>query len=132
MVGPWVGQGLGLAVPINAATRRIIGQLMNDGRVRRAYLGVAVGPRPLPPRAAREMGRTQGAEVVQVVEGSPAARSGIRSEDILVEIDGVRIEDGSDLQRVMAAAPIGRPVAVLVLRNGQLRKLEVTPAELPG
>ena len=47
------GVGLGLAVPINAATRRVVGALMRDGRVRRAYLGIAGGPRPLPPRGAR-------------------------------------------------------------------------------
>jgi S1-C subfamily serine protease len=132
VVGPWVGQGLGLAVPINATTRRLIAQLMNEGRVRRAYLGVAVGPRPLPPRAARELGRTQGAEVVQIVEGSPAARAGLRREDILVDLEGFRVEDGGDLQRIMTAEMIGRPVQMQVLRGGELLTLQVTPVELVG
>lgn len=132
VVGPWVGQGLGLAVPINAATRGIIAQLMNEGRVRRAYLGVAVGPRPLPPRAARELGRTHGAEVVQVVEGGAAARAGLRREDILVDLDGSPIKDGGDLQRVMTAAAIGRSVKIRVLRGGELLTLEATPVELIG
>ena len=68
------GVGLGLAVPINAATRSIVGALMSDGRVRRAYLGIAGGPRPLPPRARAELGRTAAVEVVEVVPGSPADR----------------------------------------------------------
>src|SRR4051795_2625748 len=77
------GVGLGLAVPINAATRRIIGELMTDGRVRRAYLGIAGGPRPLPPRArARRGGMTSAVEVVDVSAGSPAERAGLRAEDL--------------------------------------------------
>jgi S1-C subfamily serine protease len=132
VVGPWVGQGLGLAIPINTATRSIIGELMAAGRVRRAYLGVAVGPRPLPPRAARQLGRTHGAEVVQVVEGSPAARAGLRREDILVDLDGFRIEDGGDLQRSMTFGLIGRPIEVRILRGGEVLTLHVTPVELPS
>src|SRR5437762_6277768 len=82
------GVGLGLAVPINAATRRIIGALMSEGRFRRAYLGIAGGPRPLPPRLARKLGRTAGVEVVEVVGGGPADRAGLRPEDLIVELDG--------------------------------------------
>src|SRR6266850_1245893 len=77
------GVGLGLAVPINEATRRVIGALMTDGRYRRAWIGIAGGPRPLPPRIAATLGRRGGVEVVEVVEGSPAARAGIRPEDLI-------------------------------------------------
>jgi len=72
------GVGLGLAVPINEVTRKIIGALMRDGRFTRAYIGIAGGSRPLPPRLARELGRSAGVEVVEVVEGSPAAKAGLR------------------------------------------------------
>ena len=68
------GIGLGLAVPINGATRRIVGALMSEGRVRRAFLGVAGGPRPLPPRARVRWGDRAGVEVVEVVSDSPADR----------------------------------------------------------
>jgi S1-C subfamily serine protease len=132
VVGPWVGQGLGLAVPINTTTRSIIGELMSVGRVRRAYLGVAVGPRPLPPRAARQLDRTHGAEVVQVVEGSPAARAGLHREDILIDLDGFRIEDGGDLQRSMTAGLIGRLIEIRILRGGEVLTLQATPIELAG
>ena len=60
------GVGLGLAVPVNDATRQIVGALMTEGRFRRAYLGIAGGSRPLPPRLARRLGRGSGVEVVQV------------------------------------------------------------------
>src|SRR5204863_3271893 len=75
------GIGLGLAVPINDTTRRIVSALMSEGRVRRAYIGIVGGARPLPPRFASELGRHAGIEVVEVVGGSPAARAGLRAED---------------------------------------------------
>lgn len=130
VVGPWIGQGLGLAVPINASTRRIIAALMAEGRVRRAFIGIAGGPRPLPPRAARALSRTKGVEVVQVVEGSPAAGAGIRQEDIIVEVGDAPVEDGGDLQRLMTGEVIGRPVPVTIYRGGEVLSVEVTPAEL--
>src|SRR5205085_11728650 len=96
------GVGLGLAVPINATTRRIVGALMSEGRFRRAYIGIAGGARPLPPRLAAALGRRSGVEVVQVVEDSPAARAGLRAEDLIVAVDGAPVADVDDLQRLMA------------------------------
>lgn len=130
VVGPWIGQGLGLAVPINAITRKIVAALMAEGRVRRAFLGIAGGPRPLPPRAARALSRSQGVEVVQVVEGSPAAGAGIRQEDIIVEVGQDPVEDGGDLQRLMTGEVIGRPLPVTIFRGGEVLSVEVTPTEL--
>src|SRR2546421_11413848 len=95
------GVGLGLAVPINAATRKIVAALMTEGRFRRAYLGIAGGPRPLPPRLARKLGRQAGVEVVQVVEGTPAAAAGLRPEDLIVELDGHPVTDVIDIQGPM-------------------------------
>src|SRR3954471_4043710 len=86
------GVGLGLAVPVNATTRRIIAALMSEGRFRRAYLGIAGGRRPLPPRAADRIGRRYGVEVVQVVDGSPAAVAGLRQEDLILDVDDVPVE----------------------------------------
>ena len=84
------GVGLGLAVPVNEATRRIIGSLISEGRFRRAYLGIAGGPRPLPPRARGRYGDRSAVEVVEVVSGSPADRAGVREGDLIVELDGAR------------------------------------------
>ena len=124
------GIGLGLAVPINAATRKIIGALMTEGRFRRAYLGIAGGPRPLPPRLARRLGRAAGVEIVQVVEGGPADRAGLRPEDLIVELDGQPIEGMDELQRIVVSELIGRAVRAKVIREGREQELELVPAEL--
>jgi serine protease Do len=126
------GVGLGLAVPINTATRRIVAALMTDGRFRRAYLGIAGGPRPLPPRLARELGRKSGVEIVQVVEEGPADRAGIRPEDLIVELDGIPIEGMDDLQRVVVNELIGRRVRAKVVREGRELEVELVPVELDG
>jgi S1-C subfamily serine protease len=125
------GVGLGLAVPINEATRRIVSTLMAEGRVRRAWLGVAVGPRPLPPRIAGRLGRGSAVEVIEVVEGSPADRAGVRPEDLLVELDGIRLGGADDLQRAMTVERIGVAVKATVVRGGELRAITLTPGELP-
>jgi serine protease Do len=124
------GIGLGLAVPINATTRKIVGALMRDGRFRRAYVGIAGGSRPLPPRLARELGRDACVEVVEVVEGGPAARAGLRPEDLIVDVDGTPVEGVDDLQRLMAGELIGASVTATAFRNGQTFAVELVPAEL--
>jgi serine protease Do len=124
------GVGLGLAVPINAATRRIVGALMSEGRFRRAYLGIAGGTRPLPPRLASRLGRTGGVEVVQVVEDTPAAGAGLRVEDLIVAADGVPIEGMDDLQRFMVGELVGSSVRLSVVRDGRELEATLVPAEL--
>jgi serine protease Do len=125
------GVGLGLAVPINEATRRIVAALMADGRVRRAWLGVAVGPRPLPPRVAGRLDRDRAIEVIEIVEGSPADHAGLRPEDLLIELDGVPLNATDDLQRLMTAERIDEPVKATVVREGELRAITLVPRELP-
>jgi serine protease Do len=125
------GVGLGLAVPINDATRRIVATLMAEGRVRRAWLGVAVGPRPLPPRVAGRLGRGSAVEVIEVVEDSPADLAGLVPEDLLVELDGIRLASADDLQRMMTVERIGVSVKATVVRAGELRAITLTPGELP-
>jgi serine protease Do len=124
------GVGLGLAVPINATTRRIVGALMSEGRFRRAYIGIAGGSRPLPPRLARELGRRTGVEVVEIVEGSPAAHGGVRPEDLIVDLDGVPVEGADDLQRLMVGELIGNRVSATIVRGGRTLTLELVPVEL--
>jgi S1-C subfamily serine protease len=124
------GVGLGLAVPINETTRRIVGALMSEGRFRRAYIGIAGGSRPLPPRLAASLAQQGGIEVVDVVDGSPAARAGLRAEDLIVEVDGQPVDGVDDLQRLMAGELIGHDVTLRVLRRGGELDVDVVPDEL--
>ena len=124
------GVGLGLAVPINDANRRIVGALMTDGRVRRAYLGIAGGPRPLPPRVRGELGMRSAVEVVEVAAGSPAERAGLRPEDLIVAVDGIATAGVDDLQRLMVADLIGVTVSVSIVRDGVARELSLVPDEM--
>jgi S1-C subfamily serine protease len=124
------GVGLGLAVPINEATHRVIGALMTEGRVRRAYLGIAGGPRPLPPQARPHARTDTCIEVVEVVRGSPADIAGLRPEDLILEVQGTPVPTVLDLQRLMVAELIGVPVTVRLLRHGRPLELKLVPAEL--
>lgn len=130
LVGPAVGQGLGMAVPINDTTRGIIATLLRDGRVRRAYLGIVGGSRPLSPRAIRAVGRNEGIEVVSVVTGSPADRAGLRPEDVVLAIDGIPVTAVGDLQRLMTGDRVGRRITVQALRGEKVLELAVEPGEL--
>src|SRR5207249_3154458 len=123
------GVGLGLAVPINDATRRIVVELMGEGRVRRAFIGIVGGARPLPPRFAPQGGGSA-VEVVEVVEGSPADRAGLRPEDLIVEVDGRSMSDVGELQRLMVAESIGRPLPTHLIRGERTVTVEIVPVEL--
>lgn len=124
------GVGLGLAVPMNTATRRIVAALMVDGRVRRAYLGIAGAPRPLPPREHGRWGRAACVEIAQVIEDSPAEAAGLRGGDLLVELAGHRVTGISDVQRRMEEDVIGTRVTAIVLRDGRERHVVIVPREL--
>lgn len=124
------GVGLGLAVPIGEATRHIVAALLHDGRVRRAWLGIAGAYRPLPARAARRLQRGGGIGVAEVVPASPAAAAGLRAGDLILDVDGHPVRDAGDLQRLMLGEAIGRPLVVRVLRLGELVELRAVPGEL--
>jgi len=127
------GIGLGLAVPINATTRRVVTALMRDGRVRRAWIGIAGGGRPLPPRVAASLGRDSAVEVVEVIQGSPAATAGLRAEDLVVAVDGAPVRGVDDLQRLMTEERIGRMSELTVVRGDGERTVRLVPRELrPG
>jgi S1-C subfamily serine protease len=124
------GLGLGLAVPINATSRRIISALMQNGRVRRAYLGIVSAPTPLPAPLAQRLGHPDGLRVAEVVPGGPAARSGLRPGDVLVSAAGKPVMTAQDLQRLMFGEAIGKPLEITVLRNGALVDVITEPSEL--
>jgi S1-C subfamily serine protease len=124
------GIGLGLAVPINDATRTIVSTLIRDGRVRRALLGAAVAPRPLPPAETEKTGQRTAVAIMQVIEGGAADRAGLRNGDVLIELDSRPISDATDLQRLMVHDRIGRPVPARVIRDGQQLIRELVLDEL--
>ena len=124
------GVGLGMAVPVNATTRRIISALMRDGKVRRAYLGLVSVPGPLPAPLQERFGRASGLRVSEVVPGSPADRAGLRTGDLLLTAAGKPVEKAQDLQRLMFADAIGKPLAITVMRNGALVDVIAQPSEL--
>jgi S1-C subfamily serine protease len=124
------GVGLGMAVPVNATTRRIISALMHDGRVRRAYLGVVTIPGPVPAAWRERLGRTTGLLVHEVVANGPAARAGLRPGDLLLTAAGKPVKAAQDLQRLMFAEAIGKPLSITVMRNGALVDVIAEPKEL--
>jgi len=124
------GMGLGLAVPMNRTTEAILSALMRNGRVRRAYLGIAGGTRALPPTIAQKLGQKAGVEVQEVVTGSPAAGAALRTGDIIVSVAEVAVAKAGDLQRLMVETRIGSKIALSVLRGDHLITLGVVPVEL--
>jgi S1-C subfamily serine protease len=124
------GVGLGMAVPVNDTTRRIISALIQDGRVRRAYLGLAMVPGPVPAAWRDRLGRKTGLLVAQVVAGGPADRAGLRPGDLLLSAAGKPVAVSQDIQRQMFSEAIGRPLAITVMRNGALVDVIVEPTEL--
>ena len=130
VVGPGIGQGLGMAIPLDATTTGIIGALIAHGRVDRAELGLSGGSRALPPRMADRLGRRRGVEVTGVVAGGPAARAGMRPEDIVVALGGRPIEAISDMQRLLTGEVAGHSLDAEVVRGGELLRLPVVPRSL--
>ena len=126
------GVGLGLAVPINGTTRRIITALLRDGRVRRAYLGLVTTPAPVPPPSTEATGQRTALRVVEVISGSPAERAGLRTGDLVLALDGQPLRDAQSLQRMLFADAIGRRVELTAIRNGALVDVVAVPALLDG
>jgi S1-C subfamily serine protease len=126
------GWGLGLAVPINDTSRRIVGSLVADGRVRRAYLGLVSTPAPLPAPLAERTGRRRGLRIVDVVPGGPADRSGLKSGDLVLEAGRRPVADAQSLQRLLFADAIDRPLPMTVYRRGAMVDVISVPTELTG
>src|SRR5215211_7282600 len=126
------GWGLGLAVPINDTSRRIVDALVADGRVRRAYLGLVSTPAPLPAHLAERTGRRRGLRIIDVVPGAPADRAGLKAGDLVLEADRRPVADAQSLQRLLFAEAIGRSLPMTVYRRGAMVDVITAPAELTG
>jgi S1-C subfamily serine protease len=126
------GWGLGLAVPINGTTHRIIDSLVADGRVRRAYLGLVSTPAPLPAPLAERTGRRRGLRIVDVVPGAPADRAGLKPGDLVLEAGRRPVADAQSLQRLLFADAVGTPLPMTVHRRGAMVDVITVPTELTG
>ncbi|MFI9402894.1 S1C family serine protease [Nocardia sp. NPDC052316] len=124
------GIGLGLAIPINATTRRIIDTLHTDGRVRRAYLGLVGMPAPLPATVAARTGQAAGVRIMEVVRGGPAEQAGLRRGDLVLSVGRAEVRDAQGIQRRLFADAIGVKLPVTVLRNGAMVDVVAVPIEL--
>ncbi|MGI8563913.1 MAG: S1C family serine protease [Candidatus Dormibacter sp.] len=121
------GAGLGLAVPLNATTRRILESLHLMGRVQRGYLGVAGVTQPLPPEWAASLGRKAAVGVMEVVAESPAAKAGVRPGDLIVAAGGRPVGRTADLQDRMIGESSNQPLELQVVRGEAFLRLAVTP-----
>src|SRR3954463_3689367 len=126
------GWGLGLAVPMNDTSRRIISALVEHGRVRRAYLGLVSTPSPLPAALAERTGRRRGLRIVDVVPGAPADRAGLKAGDLVLEAGRGAGAHPHSLQRLLFTEAIGRPLPMTVYRNGAMVDVITAPTELTG
>jgi S1-C subfamily serine protease len=126
------GWGLGLAVPMNDTSRRIIDALVAHGRVRRAYLGLVSTPAPLPAALAERTGRKRGLRIVDVVPGAPADRAGLKAGDLVLEAGRRPVADAQSLQRLLFAEAIGQPLPMTVHRRGAMVDVITLPSELTG
>jgi serine protease Do len=116
-------QGIGFAVPVSGAFRRVVFSLVTEGRVRRARLGVVVATQP-----ARG-GVGGGAGVREVTPNSPALRSGVRAGDVIVGLGEHPVRSNSDLLALLDESTIGRDMELKVLRKGKELTLNVRPRE---
>ncbi|MBJ7602366.1 MAG: trypsin-like peptidase domain-containing protein [Candidatus Dormibacteraeota bacterium] len=121
------GAGLGLAVPLNATTRRILDSLHRLGRVQRGYLGVAGMTQPLPPEWAASLGRKAAVGVMEVVAESPAASAGVRPGDLIVAAGGEPVGRTADLQDRMIGESSNQTLELQVVRGEVFLRLAVTP-----
>ena len=124
------GVGLGLAVPVNETSRRIVTTLLNEGRVRRAYLGVVGSPAPVPATVAERYNRSNGLRLAEVIPGSPAAQAGLRAGDLVLDVGRRPVQDAQGIQRQLFGEAIGVPLPVTVLRNGAMVDVVAVPTEL--
>ena len=121
--------GIGFAIPANVASKTVA-QLIKSGRVIRGFLGVE--PRDLDTSLAAALGRTdtKGALVKNVIEG-PAAAAGVEAGDLILSVNGTKIDDAAGLSRNIAAYPPGEKVKLVVLRDGKEKTIQVTLGDRP-
>lgn len=122
------GQGIGFAIPINMA-REILQDLKSKGKVTRGWLGISVQDITEDIAENLKIKEREGALVGDVVKGDPADKAGIRTGDVITEIDGKRIKDTHELLRIVAAIPVGKKVDIKAVRDGKTLAFRIVIAE---
>ena len=122
------GQGLGFAIPINLA-RWVMDQILQHGRVIRGWLGVVI--QEVTPDIAEAIGVREGIIIAQVIKGSPADRAGLKVGDIIVALNGKKMDSVRDLQISIMRTKPGTVVTLTVIREGKKREIKVKIGELP-
>lgn len=118
----------GVAIPVGVLTT-VVQQILSNGSVKRAYLGIVSNPISLPEEIARETGQSEGLIVLQVEQGTPAKKAGVAVGDIIVNVNSTKVESFNDLFRVLNGDLIGKEVELSVLRGEKETKLSVIPQE---
>lgn len=125
------GQGIGFAIPISMA-KNIIDQIISKGSIERSWLGVGI--QKLTPELAESMGlkKVEGILVNRVYENSPADKAGLKEGDILIECNGAKLEDASDLQKIVINTPVGGVLTLKVYREGKTFNVQVKTEKMPS
>lgn len=123
-------EGIGFAIPINLA-KWIADELLNHGRVRRAYLGVALEQVLTPSAAYEQNGRPKGVVVRQIFKDTPAHRAGLKRNDLITAFDGVPVSEMSALQELVERATIDQAHRIAIIRDGKALDIEVKLEEMP-
>ncbi len=119
------GQGIGFAIPINMATG-IIQQLKSSGEVTRGWLGVGIQDLTDELKEYYGVDADSGVLISQVYEGDPADKGGIRVGDVVIEVDGTKVDSSRELSAMIAGLPVGKKTAITVVRDGREKNLKVT------
>jgi len=123
-------QGICFAIPVNTA-RQVAGLLIREGRIRRAYLGIATQPRPVPAawRRRYEIEQSIGLEVVHLEPGKPAALAGLKVGDLILSVANQPVNKPTDLQSLLQAPTIGQLLPLVALRSGERKTVTLVPVE---
>jgi len=124
------GQGIGFAIPINMA-RRIVGQLIENGRVSYGYMGIGLQALTKELAEGRGLKVDTGIMVTQVIDDTPAREAGLEKGDVIVRYDGNDVKNESAFRMMVANTPVGTDVPIVLLRNGKRKKLDIRIGERP-
>ena len=124
-------QGVGFAIPANMA-RSVMEQILKNGKVTRAWLGVSIQPVNQRYRKSVSPLRDYGALVTEVSKDSPAAKSGLETDDIIIDLNGQRVEDSRDLQLAIGGMSPDTTVKLTLFRNGATREIALKLGEAPA